>query len=985
MTQPRKEQVKNIKAKSIRMDLAGTVQLGGTTVQNLENTISAQAYDDFLAQSITEIINGADEHIPPRLYGGFGPFNVVAGNSFTLHIPGVNNGLSMNVQIQTSDIVNIGGNPVLTASRAAARINSTLSTYGVTTPVASSAKGRLILTGADTSGRIYGDDASITISDVTIGITNTLGFGITPVNAVGITAPARGIITVSDDGLGGYVSLRKDDKTPAVTFNPSLLTFPAPGNVLRYTEEIPPAQPIYARLRQFPGPHDNGIKFELSYHREGLVRANLVTSKSDFSSLSAADTVTFNISDPSRGINQTVVVTFTVGITSPLNVVNVVNGQWDIQTGVITGYNAGSAVARLEVPGPFAFEALESFFISFQTTLPIHINPGSSVTPVVTVTDLVNFINQKIIAASAATQGVAAQVVDPVTNQPKVIIKSINTLGLPSTVTIYPGNPGGSSPAGYMVTLEKVGLVPGTFKGSGIAAVCGNDEITFFNPSYSAGSSITISGTLATMARLGFSAVSASNTATYGADITPAPFVHALIPEMMEFGEVPDGNDIEIQEFSLTEELSHVNPITGMSNFGLSSIIGPDGKIVSDFVPKRYPFLAVDQLDLGKNLTGSSVDQSKPRVTASFNTSNGPVLLWEGTSTQGNSQLRTRHYQTAPGITIELTNATYDGTSYVKDVEGVRATRILKWEGSVLYSIIDEALASPWLDVDWNSTVSITPWDAPFIGRALISLGDESHESLTQNVYVPRIQFSLQDSVPSLISQGISYASGGSALRRYNVSISGGGSFFTDTVNAYQDDTGNWNKDATGYGATSVIANDLPSYAVFFRQDVNDAPWIAWDVIPYLAIGSTLLPSGAVNIMNSPLKVPSVRRAVPNPIYPVTSGGTVQLYCLDGVDKFIFFIGTTCLISLIDMTTFMLYTIGDEFEVVISHVTGTAQVTPDPPTAWGPGVVWENAFDGWLSNKLGATDVYTFKSYGIDQTLANRILLGSVKRYWLFP
>jgi hypothetical protein len=978
------------------MDMVGSVKFGGSDVQNLINLNPPQSYDEFLAQSVTGLVNGADESAPAILYGGFGPFiNIAVGHSFTIILPGVNSGNPVTVTVLVSDIVNISGNPVLTTSRVASMINTALGPFGVSTPVAENIKGQLVLTSADTLGRTYGDEAFVTITDVTIGTLTKLGFATSPSVSNGITAPRRGIITVSRDGLGGHVSLRRDDQTPAVTFNTALITFPAPLGYLRYTEEVPPAQPVYARLREFPGPHINGERFELSFFRKGFLRPSLITYRSDFSSLLAADTVTINIFDPVRGLNQNVPVTFSPVPTSPQNVVNLVNTQWNNRTFIDTGYMAGAATVKSELSGPYSFGISESFFISFQTTLPIQVTPGPSV---VTVSELIASIQAAIVGAGAAVQGQAVQVIDPVTNQLKVVIKSLDTSGPGSTLTVYPGNPGGSSPAGYMVTLEKIGLVPGTFKGSSIAALYGNDEIVFSNPSHIENSSITITGLAPVMSKLGFSASPVSSVSTLGVEPTPAPFVHTLIPEMMELGEVPNGTDTIVQQFLSINDFPPINPLGGTSNFGSSPVIGPDGLIIPNIIPKHFPFMAVGQLDLGKQLTGSASDQLKPRVTASFNLSLGPTLLLETTSILGNNQVRTRLYQfgNTPGITIETWNATYDGTNYIKDVAGLISTRILKWEGSVIYSSRPDILNAPWTEFDWTSPVLVSPWDRSFgdprIGTPLFSLGDPFHESLEQNVYVPRLQINLKDSTFSLVTQGLNLTATSTALRSYYFASTTGSSSI-DTVNAYLDNLGNWNKDVPGIGAATTVLDDysffgLPSFRISLKEPGNDAPWTGWDSTPYFTYSSPTyltkpLPTGAVNFMLSPLKAQSVRRGTPVPYVNILAAGPLSLVCVEGSDRFIFNIGVACLVNLIDMSTNLTYTIGDDFEVIISHTLAGAQVTPGP-SAWGPSIIWENPNDGWLSDAVGSVDVYKFISLGFDSSLTSCILLGSVKRYFVF-
>jgi len=837
MTQPRKHQVKDLKTKSTEMDTVGLVKLGGTVVQNLDNNISYQSYDDLLAQSITGSPGGADTSAPPILYGGFGPFiNIVSGNSFTVVLPNVNSGNPISIVVQPTDIVVIGGNPVLTTSRTAALINRNLALFSVSTPVASNQNGQLILTGADTSGQANGDDAFITITDVTIGVLLKMGFTSNPSIANGTTAPKRGIVTQSQDGLGGHIALRKEDNTPAVTTNPALLTFPsATGSVaLRYTEEVPPGQPIYASLRQFPGPHDNGERFEFSFFKKGPVKSKLITNQSDFSSLSGADTVSITIFDPERGVYEVVVVTFTIPPTTPQNVVSAINTEWNAKTLADTGYKAGSAVVMLNLAGPYAFDASDSFFISFQTVSPpIKISPSSSV---VTTSDLVAFIQAAIVGAGAAAQGQATSIVDPVTSQLKVIIKSLNDSGSGSQVVIYPGS-NGPNPGSYMTTLEKVGLVSGTFKGSAIAFLYGNDEVVIENPSYILGTSVAISGTAPTMARFGFSSASVFNISAFGSEPTPAPYVNALIPEVMEFGEVPDGTDTTTQQFFNTDDISSVNPIGGISNFGTSPIVDQDGQIFENLIRKNFPFLSVDQLVLGNQLTGSLDALLKPRVTTPTDSSGAPLLIWEASLNLSSSPDRFRLYIINLGsdrVLQQTWNAWYDGTNFHKDVESSAASSIVTVKGSSLHLSRSAALAGPWGFAGWD-------------GQQIIVNGAEEGSFISD----PRVSnlpilrhFGDSNSVPyngnyTLIFQDRNLGNGGMCrIYTYN---NGGSVEFATTINAkWNPATGKWEGDDIASFASkfSLIAGF--GRIILNRKDITSTPWtdLDWSDVSVGVIGT---------------------------------------------------------------------------------------------------------------------------------------------------
>ena len=136
--------------------------------------------------------------------------------------------------------------------------------------------------------------------------------------------------------------------------------------------------------------------------------------------------------------------------------------------------------------------------------------------------------------------------------------------------------------------------------------------------------------------------------------------------------------------------------------------------------------------------------------------------------------------------------------------------------------------------------------------------------------------------------------------------------------------------------------------------------------------------------MASPLKVQSVRRVSSIVQTDIGPGGALMLQCAptinaDNADTFIFNVTANCTVAGIDMVTNMSHTRGDSFEVIFRHTVGYANILT--AGVWGANVRWENPLDELLSGVLGYVDVYTFKNLGLDSSLGNRFLLGSVKRF----
>ena len=155
----------------------------------------------------------------------------------------------MSVVFITADFVKLNGGDVMTTARTAAKINSVISSFGVPVPVASNAGGRLLLRSANTSGYTFGDESFISLSDVTPGILQILGLSDSnQASSAGVSAPKRGLITLSQDGLGGVVQIRNLDSTPSEPQNTAMVQV-AP---YQYVPEVLPGRPAYARVRRIP-------------------------------------------------------------------------------------------------------------------------------------------------------------------------------------------------------------------------------------------------------------------------------------------------------------------------------------------------------------------------------------------------------------------------------------------------------------------------------------------------------------------------------------------------------------------------------------------------------------------------------------------------------------------------------------------------------------------------------------------------------------
>lgn len=689
MTRPRKEQIQDLKAKYTRVNSVGTLSSfgwdnsasnSGLATQTLVDSVGNLQYTDFVNASLTKETDGADSPSPPVVYGGFGPFTVVNGQQFTITIPGVNAGNPITVTIQTSDLVTLGGSSVLTTSRAAKMINTRLATQGVSYEVAKNINGQLVLFGADASGLIYGDDAFLTLSDVSAGVLSALGFAGSPASSVGITGPKRGIVTRSADGFGGTAFLRSVDGSAALV--PTRVLYHVGG--WRYVEDAQLGQPVYARVVELPG-----SKIRLSYFRKGVVQARILANGGNLTTLSGTDIFTVTVAGPDTG-TQVLTVNFGGGVATVSDVVTTFNAVWAATT-LSSGSIEATRASLLCAPGPYAFSGDSSFRIAFNGTADITITPSATDT---TPTALAATINAAISSAGLTAQGTAI-VTTPSGLAPTVQIRSLSTDPSVSKITIKAGN---TTPPDLQA-LRKLNLSPGIYCGSSIIQAYGADEIRFQNPGRGLGNAITVASNSLSMGRLGLTGTSVTAASAAGDEEVGPPQSHLLLQEVMEFGEVPNNYDQRIEDFD-AKGPQLIRPDLGINNAGLGGQFDATG-LLKDLL-SHLKFLSADELKVGENATSSTTKQAKPRISGGYNSSTGAVLLQEFSDVAGSSA-PTRHYLKSGSLIITINAKLNIATNvWSKDVNGARSVRLeLSQAGGLKTLYRASSDDTTWVDTAW--------------------------------------------------------------------------------------------------------------------------------------------------------------------------------------------------------------------------------------------------------------------------------------------
>lgn len=518
MVQPRKEQVKNLKTRHARFDFEPN---------------AGSAYTDIPAATlhsyvISDVAGGVQVDVRATALSSSEPFAPLALDEFKIDV-----GLGLvNVILAVTD---------KTVSRIAAKINT-----ATANTVAYNEEGQLRIVSIDS-----GNDQELILEDVVPGALGRIG--LIPGTYYGKSAPTRGVITESQEAvapsiapnIGGFIPLRTKDGKDIVTDADYIGRVAENGGYTYRRVGVSGGMPVHARLTYNQG----ASTYRLSYFAQMQTEPEVITFNSRFDLLDGTDAIdlTFVIpyDDGASVATQSIVIslpagTFT-GSTTRDQVVALLNAQFGAQANAVTGNGAAAVIGTITQPYSMAFGGSESI------TIAVDGGPSNLVSMswlgAMTAQDVANKINALAIGATGTAVSVSGNIV--------VKIASNSTDGLISSIDIRNVIPG---------TLEKLGITPGVYRGSFIAEPYGVEEIRIRGLARGHTAQIIVSNPgPSTLARLGISLGSFRggdngeqkvNFPALDLDITNNPPVLALIPEVLEYGEVNLAVESVVEEFN---------------------------------------------------------------------------------------------------------------------------------------------------------------------------------------------------------------------------------------------------------------------------------------------------------------------------------------------------------------------------------------------------------------------------------------------------
>ncbi len=533
MTQPRKEQIKSV---DVHHASFPTVLAAGAATQ----TIAPASINPAL---VTQTPNGAAVPTPATVLGTTTElFPIIAGDSIFVTHDGSG---PFTVTFTTFDT---------TAAKIAARINA------ATANTATNENGKVRVSTHGT-----GSAAVLVLADNVPGTLAKLGL------AAGTYLGSdlqRGVITQTPGLLGGYVAIRGTDGRKVMADNLSNRLIFTNGPTRRLPD-LPAGMPVHGRIKF------DGSNYNLNYFVKIPARPSVITGDSRFDLLDNTDSLNVIIDTVTN-----ITVTFPSPVYTPAGVADRINGTYAAS---VTGGGGGNVVVTGTNCGPYTLNG----------TINIAVDGGAAVPVALSTT------NASVASVAATIQAAVAGITCVSASGQygnSIQLRSNNNVGRTSSLNITPVGAAGQA------VLDKLGITAGLYRGIFIAELYGTQSVRISSPQRGSIASVQIAGSGQTLGRMGLTAATTAGSDAEADEPVNFPTpnftsggnvnVNLLIPEALEFGEVPSDTDRSMIETADTvagfnfgpqlAEYTETAPLQryrGFRDVGKPVIIGPDGLV----------------------------------------------------------------------------------------------------------------------------------------------------------------------------------------------------------------------------------------------------------------------------------------------------------------------------------------------------------------------------------------------------------------------
>lgn len=708
MAKPRKQQVRNLKTefKPHPIGVAG-ISFGGSSSQ----TISNPQLSNFLSgSSITGVLGGSDQDCPAFLYGGSGPWVVPASASFNLQIPGLPNGQPVQITIQPSDLVRSGGVLVLTTGKLAERINTTLGFPAYSSNGCALVEdGRIVIQSKSTSSTFYGSEAFVTVSTITSGLLSTLGFtSSATITEFGKDASTRGVLTDSADRKGGYVQLR-DYRSQSNAYPISGVYRSSPSTASGYEPEDEQISPVYARLSRARSSGSESMR--LSYVQMAKSRPSIDFTLLNPGVIGTLDNITFRVLDDNGGESYS----FPIAASSDTN------RTFQDLVDEINSFGYGPVQIQIPCRAPFISDGVSArLTLNGNSPISISIPAGQ----VLKSSELASLINSAISSAGQSSQGSCI---------------SNDALGYCTLTSNVSGTAGSVGVEIINNSPDFFGLPPGIYRGNDLVELVGGDVLRFKGPNRFG--RIEITADTPEAVTNGFT-TNGSSTSTKYSELSECPttpgVVQVMIPEVMEFWEVPDSNEQDEAKFSSYSSGSVIPDVASSMISSGNSLIGKDGKLRTDAMPAKYEVIRASSLKLDESPSGTWVVSPKILArTGSGDSKNLITTLMPSSQTSSTAfPIRVFAGENSLFYTVNLTRDSHLNTNWKLDSTS-NAGYFLEFKNGAISTGRIAPTASTFPESSWSKSLAT---DDSFESAGTVTIGSRSNtlSSESPRLSIPR-------------------------------------------------------------------------------------------------------------------------------------------------------------------------------------------------------------------------------------------------------
>jgi hypothetical protein len=564
------------------------------------------------ASSVTGIFGGIESALPAVLTTpSIEPFTIPLNSYLYITIPGLNQSQPVAVKIDSG--FNSYGSRI-SASYLSKLINDAFAIHTNQKVASRSEDGSLTLKSVASNSPLTGSNARISLNGTAAAL-SALGFsGLAPYVSSGLDI-TRGIVTTSEDGKGGYTFFTKSDGYELLANQQVYYRYPLDafeiGPKSQYGAAVNTGAPLIGRTSFV-----NDDTLRLSLFTKAFRAGPVVTTLSNFPTLSSGDALTVSVTETSSQNNTSFDVVFASTPASLSEIANIINSAWHSQT--------GNRKASIFLRTSGLYYLYESVNLSLNGNASFDWVISSDVkTPL----QLVNSLNDAIMANGG---GAVATLIDD-----EGIFLESEIEGVDSQISI----------AATDEVRRILGFSEGIYKSYDIVSVSGSElvfDVPFAECSFNFFASPTVLSKFGLSTLLDSNGFVPSYLKEHPSRFPSIPendslfnsfvgegYISILLGELEEVGDVPDNQDTNerLADTQATEKRFGITNQPGYLGYGSYIIKSEIGRIQNDDIPFNQRYSTIGSVSFPKYTTSSpSVFSAVPKIATPVKYFADPII-----------------------------------------------------------------------------------------------------------------------------------------------------------------------------------------------------------------------------------------------------------------------------------------------------------------------------------------------------------------------